>query len=201
MNPRTQHTHTPLTRRLALGTGALAAAAAMFGGLAPAAQAAPDTAPEAVAAGPSFQVPFPCGESWTAATWKGHNPAKSVDFQHSPAEGWKVFASAKGTVSKVRDLGNTSYGKYIEIDHGNGWKTLYAHLKSFEVSEGDTVDAKTFIGRVGNTGGSQGAHLHYEQKHNGAVQESNFASGKPIYPYGKKSLERTDQCPSDPGQQ
>lgn len=181
---------TRITRTSVLGACAAALALPMAGIGSPAQAAEPD-----------FQVPFPCVETWNASTWSGHNPVKSVDFQHSPAEGWKVFASAPGTVSEVRDLGNSSYGKYIVIDHGDGWQTLYAHLKSFEVSEGDTVDNETFIGRVGNTGGSQGAHLHYEQKYNGAVVESDFVTGEPVYPYGDKSLARTSDCPSDPGQQ
>lgn len=143
---------------------------------------------------PSLHVPFPCGETWSAQTRTNHSPLYGVDFNHSPDEGWKVYSSAAGTVTTVRDLGNTSYGKYVVITHAGGWQTLYAHLQSFNVSQGQTVTAKSWIGRVGNTGGSFGAHLHYEQKLNGTVVKSRFASGSPVY-YGTTSLRRTTACP------
>ncbi|MFI6427302.1 peptidoglycan DD-metalloendopeptidase family protein [Promicromonospora sp. NPDC050880] len=143
----------------------------------------------------TFQVPFPCGETWSAQTRTNHSPQLAVDFNHDPDEGWKVYASAAGEVTTVRDLGNTSYGKYIVITHAGGYQTLYAHLQSFNVSVGQDVSATTWIGRVGSTGGSTGPHLHYEQKKDGSVIRATFASGNPIY-YGTKNLARTSSCPS-----
>ncbi|OQO94545.1 peptidoglycan DD-metalloendopeptidase family protein [Saccharomonospora piscinae] len=142
-----------------------------------------------------FWLPFPCGETWQAGTRTNHNPQNSVDFNHYPEDlGWKVYSSAPGTVSKVANLGNTSYGRYIVIDHAGGWQTLYAHLRSQDVSVGQQVTEKTMIGRVGNTGGSTGPHLHYEQKLNGAAQKVTFKDGNPVY-WGYKNLKRTTNCP------
>ncbi|MEY7973594.1 peptidoglycan DD-metalloendopeptidase family protein [Saccharomonospora xinjiangensis] len=142
-----------------------------------------------------FWLPFPCGETWEASTRTNHNPQNSVDFNHYPDDlGWKVYASAPGTVSRVANLGDTSYGRYIVIDHGSGWQTLYAHLSSQDVSVGQRVSEKTMIGRVGNTGGSTGPHLHFEQKLNGVAQKVKFRDGSPIY-WGSTNLRRTTSCP------
>jgi murein DD-endopeptidase MepM/ murein hydrolase activator NlpD len=118
-----------------------------------------------------------------------------VDFNHYPDDnGWMVYASAPGTVSRVANLGNTSYGRYIIIDHSGGWQTLYAHLSAQNVSVGQAVTEKTMIGRVGNTGGSTGPHLHYEQKLNNSAQRATFRDGNPVY-WGSRNLARTTSCP------
>lgn len=143
-----------------------------------------------------FALPFPCNEAWDGSTRTNHSPANAVDFNHYPEdEGWKVYSSAPGTVSKVANLGSTSYGRYIVIDHGSGWQTLYAHLSAQNVTVGQKVTEKTMIGRVGNTGGSTGSHLHYEQKLNGVVKQVTFIDGSPIY-WGTKTLKRTSACPT-----
>ena len=59
-----------------------------------------------------------------------------------------------------------SWGNYVKIDHGNGYKTLYAHMSSFAVSLGDTVEQGQVIGYVGNTGNSYGNHCHLEMSYN-----------------------------------
>lgn len=58
--------------------------------------------------------------------------------------------------------GHPVYGGMVRIRHANGYETLYAHLSSKYVKEGDIVTRGQVIGRVGNTGLSDGAHLHYE---------------------------------------
>ncbi|WP_197288180.1 peptidoglycan DD-metalloendopeptidase family protein [Nocardia sp. NRRL S-836] len=142
-----------------------------------------------------FWLPFPCGETWEASTRSNHSPANAVDLNHYPEDnGYKVYSSAPGTVSKVANLGSTSYGRYIVIDHAGGWQTLYAHLSSQDVSVGQSVSEKTMIGRVGNTGGSTGPHLHYEQKLNGSVQRVTFRDGNPTY-WGTRNLARSTNCP------
>ena len=81
-----------------------------------------------------------------------------VDFRDAP--GSPVFATAPGTV--VAAGSNGGYGLMVEIDHGNGITTRYAHLATIIVQEGQSVPVKKVIGRVGSTGRSTGPHLHYE---------------------------------------
>ena len=71
-----------------------------------------------------------------------------------------IVAPANGVVVKANWKGG--YGKFIEIDHGNGLSTRYGHLSRLEIREGDTVKRGQLIGLVGSTGRSTGPHLHYE---------------------------------------
>jgi len=74
-----------------------------------------------------------------------------------------INAAAGGTVVEAADSGwNRGYGNYILIDHGNGLRTLYAHLASLAVQVGDEVQREQFIGRVGASGAADGPHLHFE---------------------------------------
>jgi len=78
--------------------------------------------------------------------------------------GTKIKAPADGIVIFVGRRGG--YGKCIEIDHGNNYKTIYGHLNSFSVAIGDRVKKGDYIAGVGNTGRSTGSHLHYEVRLN-----------------------------------
>jgi murein DD-endopeptidase MepM/ murein hydrolase activator NlpD len=80
-----------------------------------------------------------------------------------------VYATAAGTVtySGYRD----DYGKVVEIDHGNGIATRYAHLHRQTVSVGQRVAARTQIGFLGSTGRATGPHVHYEVLVNGEPQD------------------------------
>ncbi len=80
--------------------------------------------------------------------------------------GTNVYTTGDGVVSKV-ETRSSGYGKYVVIDHGFGYETLYAHMSSFSVEVGDKVKRGNVIGAVGNTGTSTGAHLHYEVHRNG----------------------------------
>jgi murein DD-endopeptidase MepM/ murein hydrolase activator NlpD len=71
-----------------------------------------------------------------------------------------VLATAPGKVVFAGWRG--SYGRCVEIDHGLGIHTVYAHLDSVLVKEGDLVDYRQTIGKLGNSGRSSGAHVHYE---------------------------------------
>ena len=77
--------------------------------------------------------------------------------------GADVYSTANGRVVKSKYWG--SFGNYIEIEHGNGYVTIYAHLSSRDVQKGDKVYRGQKIGEVGNTGRSTAPHLHYEIKH------------------------------------
>lgn len=74
--------------------------------------------------------------------------------------GQTIKATADGVVTKARF--NGSYGRYIEIDHGNGYTTKFAHMKKILVKKGDKVKRGQAIGKVGSSGRSTGPHLHYE---------------------------------------
>jgi murein DD-endopeptidase MepM/ murein hydrolase activator NlpD len=74
--------------------------------------------------------------------------------------GTPVYATAEGVVEFAGPWDN--YGLTIDIDHGNGVATRYAHLSRIKVKEGQRVTRSTVIGLLGNSGRSTGAHLHYE---------------------------------------
>jgi len=91
---------------------------------------------------------------------------EGIDF---PAEvGTPIEAAASGKV--VYAEVHPAYGKMLEIDHGNGLVTRYAHCSSLSVKEGDLVVRGQRVGTVGSTGRSTGPHLHFEVRLNGAPQ-------------------------------
>jgi len=75
-----------------------------------------------------------------------------------------VLATAPGTVVSAGWKGN--YGRVVEIDHGLGIHTLYAHLDSVAVKVGDVVDYRQLVGKLGSSGRSSGPHCHYEVRYN-----------------------------------
>ena len=82
--------------------------------------------------------------------------------------GTKIYAPADGKVKFASNQGG--YGKVIKIDHGNGFRTIYAHLSKIKVKYGSTVKRGDLIGLSGNSGRSAGPHLHYEVHQYGAPQ-------------------------------
>lgn len=78
-----------------------------------------------------------------------------------------ILAADSGTVVVAGWPDNYGYGNRIVIDHGNGYKTRYAHLSAFYVKVGQRVSRGDAIGRMGNTGRSTGTHLHFEVIRNG----------------------------------
>jgi len=74
--------------------------------------------------------------------------------------GTPIYATADGVVGGAGYKG--SYGNLIEVNHGFGYSTLYAHLSRISVKVGDTVKRGQKLGEVGSTGRSTGPHLHYE---------------------------------------
>ena len=86
------------------------------------------------------------------------------------AEGTPILAAADGTVTVANSLDSWggSYGYYIQIDHGGGLETLYAHCSSICVATDQQVQAGQVIGYVGHTGRATGSHLHLEVHVNGS---------------------------------
>ena len=79
--------------------------------------------------------------------------------------GAPIFAAARGRVAFVGQ--RPGYGNCVEINHGNGLLTRYAHMSAFRTRVGETVVAGQTIGAVGSTGRSTGPHLHFEVRLNG----------------------------------
>jgi len=147
---------------------------------------------------PRFQLPFPCGQVWAGQTRTGHSPQNSVDFNRSDDLGDPVVAAAAGTVTRVENLGSTSYGRWIELDHGGGYRTRYAHLSAQSVSRGQRVSQGQRIGLLGNTGGSTGPHLHYEQRLNGVAVRASFNGSGALY-FGTRNYTSQNGCGGSSG--
>jgi murein DD-endopeptidase MepM/ murein hydrolase activator NlpD len=88
-----------------------------------------------------------------------------IDF--AAAVGTPIYATADGFIDKL-EVNFSGYGKMIEIDHGFGYRTRYAHVHGFAVRLGQHVKRGELIGYVGDTGLSTAPHLHYEVIINGA---------------------------------
>ncbi|MEM8750255.1 MAG: M23 family metallopeptidase [Pseudomonadota bacterium] len=88
-----------------------------------------------------------------------------LDFRAK--RGTPVYATGSGIVRKAGR--NGGYGKLVEIDHGHGMTTRYAHLSRIKVKKGQRIKRGDIIGKVGSTGRSTGPHLHYEVRRKGRV--------------------------------
>lgn len=93
-------------------------------------------------------------------TLKSH---QGVDY--TVGEGSSIFATADGVVKEISDK-NSTLGKTIVIDHGNGYQTSYSHLLSVGVRRGQRVQRGDIIALSGNSGLSLAPHLHYEVRYN-----------------------------------
>lgn len=122
--------------------------------------------------GGTFMLPVPgyaSISSYYGWRFNGSDFHTGVDFTGKNVNGKSVVAANAGNVifTKTTYIPNKSYGKYIIVDHGGGYSTLYAHLSSVNVSVGDYVEKGENIGNVGSTGWSTGPHLHFEVRING----------------------------------
>lgn len=137
---------------------------------------------------PRLMLPFCEGDWYISYRPPGdHKPSDAaLDFNMvGPEEQQQVVrASAPGTVVTVgHDCSNScsnpavgSYGEYVRLDHGNGYKTIYAHMAcgSISVQQGDVVARGQGLGVLGNTGSSCGAHLHFDYQRSGVYLFATF---------------------------
>jgi murein DD-endopeptidase MepM/ murein hydrolase activator NlpD len=109
----------------------------------------------------------------------GHRFHGGIDIP-GPA-GAPVLASAAGVVTFAGRAGG--YGRMVEIDHGGGLRTRYAHLAELLVSAGTQVPTGWTVGRMGSSGRSTGTHLHFEVRRDGrTVDPLAYLSQAPMRP-------------------
>lgn len=151
--------------------------------------------PQSGLAAPELKLPFPAGESWYLT--RGYNTASHKDYGGSTSDdryaldfakgcddvyNKPALAVAAGTIQSARK--SSTYGNTVLIDHGNGFVSRYAHLKSISVKQGH-VNQGQEIGRVGNTGNvtsqsnctHKGTHLHFAMYHNGEAYKPEPMDG------------------------
>jgi murein DD-endopeptidase MepM/ murein hydrolase activator NlpD len=97
--------------------------------------------------------------------------------------GMSAVATAPGVVTRAG--WNGGYGRMVEVDHGQGYATRYAHLSEVLVKVGDKLNAGDVVGKTGSSGRSTGPHLHYEIRHDGkAINPVRFLKvGKQVAKY------------------
>lgn len=102
----------------------------------------------------------------------GHNGVDVVKYKSQldtiiAHSGGKVIFCQTGHKNNKGATGTASWGNCVKIDHGSGYCTLYAHLATVYVKNGEPVQKGQSVGTMGNTGNSYGAHLHFEVYKNG----------------------------------
>lgn len=112
---------------------------------------------------------WPCNNKYVTSRmkWRWGRWHKGIDIG---ARYENVYASASGYAYNATNPGG--YGTYIMIFHGDGYATLYGHLNSSHIRNGQYVSQGQVIATSGNSGGSKGAHLHFEIRHSTSI--SNF---------------------------
>lgn len=130
----------------------------------------------------SFSWPIPSCSYITSRFGERIHPVTGVKKTHygldvGASSGATITAADGGTVTVAGNKGN-GYGIYVMINHGNGYYTLYGHMSSVAVSEGQSVSKGDTIGYVGSTGLSTGPHCHFEIRINGScIDPAPFFSG------------------------
>ena len=106
-------------------------------------------------------VPAPAGSGFGERL---HPVLDEVHFHYgvdySAEIGDPVYAAASGVMSRLFET--DGYGLAVEVDHGEGWKTVYAHLSAYVAELGDHVRAGDVVAAAGNSGLSTGPHVHFE---------------------------------------
>lgn len=130
------------------------------------------------------------GREWSVSSTFGvrKDPLIGTPALHSGMDfrapmGAAIKATANGTVTKAG--WNGGYGRMVEIDHGNGLSSRFAHMSKVLVREGDRIKTGDVVGLVGSSGRSTGPHLHYEiRKYGAAIDPLRFIkAGKQIDRY------------------
>jgi len=128
-----------------------------------------------------YQMPFPCGQEWTGKTRDSHSPSRNaVDWNRADDAGDQVVAAAPGVVTRVSSSGG--YGRMVRVEHVGGETSVYAHLASVAVAEGQSLDQAALVGTVGESGNATAPHLHFEERNaRGTVLAPFFAGRKFVF--------------------
>jgi len=106
---------------------------------------------------------------------KARRMHRGMDF--TAPKGTPIYASGDGKIIRA-DNNSSGFGKHIRIDHGFGYRSIYAHMSKYNVKKGQRVKRGDLIGFVGNTGRSEAPHLHYEVWKDGdRINPINFYYG------------------------
>lgn len=116
------------------------------------------------------------GYGWRSDPFtKARKQHRGMDF--TAPSGTPIYATGNGKIYRA-DNRASGFGEHVEIDHGFGYRTIYAHLSKYNVKQGQKVKRGDLIGFVGSTGRSVGPHLHYEVHKNGKpINPINFYYG------------------------
>ncbi len=112
----------------------------------------------------SGEMGWPLDGGWISDTFISDRDHKGLDIAAN--EGTDIYAAADGVVISA-GWNSGGYGYMVQIDHLNGYQTVYGHMSAVFAVENQTVTKGQLIGAVGDTGNSYGAHLHFEVRYMG----------------------------------
>ncbi|MBR4111814.1 MAG: leucine-rich repeat protein [Ruminiclostridium sp.] len=130
--------------------------------------------------GSDFTIIRPVDSTFITTQYsEGEGGHDGIDYAGKTGD--NVYAAADGIVTTVEtDYDDKGYGKYVIIDHGNGFTTSYTHLDSISVEMFAEVSQGDVIGYMGSTGWSTGPHLHFTLAKNGSPVNPHIYLGDPI---------------------
>ena len=113
--------------------------------------------------------PFIWPATGNITNYMGPNHPNGIDIGLDNDAVSPIAATAAGTVTTAGGSENEDYGLHIVVDHGNGIRSLYAHLSRILVKTGQAVKQGDLLGHGGSTGKSDGKHLHFELEHHNSL--------------------------------
>ncbi len=129
-----------------------------------------------------FTLIRPVDSTFITTDYSGSGDGDHEGIDYAGELGDNIYAAADGIVTAIQtdyEVGE-GYGKYIIIDHGNGFTSFYAHMDSISVEMLDEVSQGDIIGKMGSTGWSTGPHLHFVLARDGAPVDPHIYLGDPI---------------------